>query len=174
MYLFWSDLRLDLHTARVTAKREFGFSPKRWEEREIPITGQLVELLKHYPRTINSPLVFPSPTGNREQHMLDHCKEVATRAGLNPEGFDLKTFRSTYATRMLRSGFDVRTVQHWMGHKSLETTMRYLVPAKDVQVRLDRIAIPGLKDVSVARSANRKPERSIRFSPGPIRSADRS
>jgi hypothetical protein len=26
-------------------------------------------------------------------------------------------------------GFDVRTVQqHWMGHKSLERTMRYLVP----------------------------------------------
>jgi site-specific recombinase XerD len=27
---------------------------------------------------------------------------------------------------MLRRGFDVRTVQHWMGHKSLETTMHYL------------------------------------------------
>ena len=43
---------------------------------------------------------------------------------------------------MLRSGFDIRTVQHWMGHKSVETTMRYLVPARDVHVRLDRIAIP--------------------------------
>jgi hypothetical protein len=35
------------------------------------------------------------------------------------------SFRLTYATRMLRSGFDVRTVQYWMGHKSLETN--YLV-----------------------------------------------
>jgi hypothetical protein len=44
---------------------------------------------------------------------------------------------------MLRSGFDVRTVQHWMGHKSLKTTMRYLVPAVDVHDRLDQIGVPG-------------------------------
>jgi integrase len=37
------------------------------------------------------------------------------------------------------AGFDVRTVQHWMGHKSLETTMRYLVPAADVHDPLDQI-----------------------------------
>ena len=52
--------------------------------------------------------------------MLDHCKAVAKRAGLDEAQFDLKTFRSTYATRTLRTGFDVRTVQHWMGYKSLE------------------------------------------------------
>jgi site-specific recombinase XerD len=45
---------------------------------------------------------------------------------------------------MLRAGFDVRTVQHWMGHKSLETTMRYLSPAKDVQDRLDKVQIAGV------------------------------
>jgi site-specific recombinase XerD len=54
----------------------------------------------------------------------------------------LKTFRSTYATGTLRAGFDVRTVQHWMGHKSLETTMRYLVPATGVHAKLDQIDIP--------------------------------
>jgi hypothetical protein len=31
-----------------------------------------------------------------------------------------------------------------MGHKSLETTMRYLSPAKDVHERLDRLQIAGL------------------------------
>jgi site-specific recombinase XerD len=87
--------------------------------------------------------VFPSSTGNREQNMLVRCKEVAGRAGLDPAKFDLKTFRSTYATRVLRPGFDVRTVQHWMGHKSLETTMRYLVPATEIHERLDRVVLPG-------------------------------
>ena len=81
--------------------------------------------------------------GNREQNMLLRCKEVATRAGLDAAKFDIKTFRSTYATRMLRTGFDVRTVQHWMGHKSLETTMRYLVPATEVHDRLDQVVVPG-------------------------------
>jgi len=144
MYLFWSDINADLRTIRVTSKAQHGFYPKRWEEREVPIPAPLAEILQKRPRREQSPFVFPSPTGNREQHMLDRCKEVAKRAGLDPEKFDLKTFRSTFATRMLRAGFDVRTVQHWMGHKSLETTMRYLVPATDVHARLDQVPIPGV------------------------------
>jgi integrase len=125
-----------------------GFSPKRWEEREIPIPVQLAELLGKRPHLHSERFVFPSPTGNWEHNMLLKCKAVAERAGLNSEKFDLKTFRSTYATRMLRSGFDVRTVQHWMGHKSLETTMRYLVPASDVHDRLDQVVVPSAAKVA--------------------------
>jgi integrase len=109
----------------------------------VPVAVHLIEILKGHRRQDQTRFVFPSSRGNREQHMLDRCKGVASRAKLNPEKFDLKTFRSTYATRMLRAGFDVRTVQHWMGHKSLETTMRYLVPATEVHAKLDQIDIPG-------------------------------
>ena len=59
-----------------------------------------------------------------------------------------KTFRSTYATRMLRAGFDPPTVQHWLGHKSLETTMRYLSPAKDVHDRLNKVEIAGIVTIA--------------------------
>jgi integrase/recombinase XerD len=153
-FLFWADFNLKLRTIRVTSKPHLGFSPKRWEEREIPIPVQLAELLEKRPHLHSERLVFPSPTGNREHNMLLKCKAVAVRAGLDSEKFDLKTFRSTYATRMLRSGFDVRTVQHWMGHKSLETTMRYLVPASDVHDRLDRVVVPGAaKDADPARKS---------------------
>jgi integrase/recombinase XerD len=157
MYLFWSDINLDLRTIRVTAKPQHGFYAKRWEEREVPIPLHLIEILEKHPRRESCQFVFPSPTGNREQHMLDRCKAVAKRAGLNAKQFDLKTFRSTYATRMLRAGFDVRTVQHWMGHKSLETTMRYLVPATEVHAKLDQIDIPGLDEI---RPRNSGPPRS--------------
>jgi integrase len=144
MYLFWSDVNLDLRTVRVTAKPILGFYPKRWEEREVPAPSELIAQLSKHTRRPHCAFVFPSPTGNREQHMLDRAKAVAKRGGLDPAKFDLKTFRSTYATRMLRAGSDVRTVQHWMGHKSLETTMRYLVPATDVHGRLDQVTIPVL------------------------------
>jgi integrase len=130
VHLTWSDVNLPLRTIRVTAKPKYAFSPKRWEEREIPVPAQLFEMLSVHPRRAGAELVFPSRTGNREQNMLLRCKEVAGCAGLDPTKFDIKTFRSTYATRMLRAGFDVRTVQHWMGHKSLETTMRYLSVAR--------------------------------------------
>jgi integrase/recombinase XerD len=151
MYLFWKDLNPKLRTVRVLSKPDLKFYPKRWEEREVPVPAELAELLERHPVSIDSPFVFPSPTGNREQNFLRPCKLIAERAGLDPEGFDLKTFRSTYATSMLRRGFDVRTVQHWMGHKSLETTMRYLAPAPDVHDRLDLIRVPGAATVTVSK-----------------------
>jgi integrase len=104
VHLYWSDINFDLQTARVSSKPELGFYPKRWEEREVPIPVKLIELLKaHRPRP-GCKLVFPSPTGNREYHMLDHCKAVAKRATLEEAQFDLKTFRSTYATRTFGLG----------------------------------------------------------------------
>ncbi len=143
VHLFWHDINLDLQTIRVTAKPELGFYPKSHEEREVPIPAKLGDLLDAHRCRSGPNYVFPSPAGNREYHMLDRCKDVAERAGLDWAKFDLKTFRSTFATRSLRAGFDVRTVQHWMGHKSLETTMRYLVPATEVFDRLDQMAMPG-------------------------------
>ncbi len=144
MYMNWSDVNFELRTVRVTAKPNLGFYPKRWEDREVPAPVELLEELRKLPHHPNCQFVFPSPTGNREQHMLDHCKAIAMRAELDPTRFDLKTFRSTYATGMLRRGFDVRTVQHWMGHKSLETTMRYLAPATDVHDEVDLVTIPSI------------------------------
>jgi len=144
MYLFWSDVNFELRTVRVTAKPELGLYPKRWEDREVPAPAELLAELRKHTHRPNCRFVFPSPAGNREQHMLDHCKAIARRAGLDSTKFDLKTFRSTYATGMLRRGFDVRTVQHWMGHKSLETTMRYLAPATDVHDQVDLVTIPSL------------------------------
>ena len=40
-----------------------------------------------------------------------------------------------------------------MGHKSLETTMRYLVPSQEVHARLDQVTVPGLDD---AESSQKK------------------
>jgi integrase len=145
--LIWNDINLKLNTIKVTAKPELGFYPKRWEDREVPVAKHLIDRLKKHPHHNTSRFVFPSPRGNRELHMLDKCKAIANRAELDVEKFDLKTFRSTYATRMLRAGFDPRTVQHWMGHKSLETTMRYLSPAKDVHDRLNKVKIAGILGV---------------------------
>lgn len=144
VHLFWEDINFSLNTIQVKAKPELGFYPKRWEDREVPVPKRLIALLKQHPRKDGSRFVFPSPRGNRELHMLDKCKDVATRAELDPDHFTLRKFRSTYATRMLRAGFDVRTVQHWMGHKSLETTMRYLAPAKDLHAKLDQVEIAGV------------------------------
>ena len=81
--LFWSDVHFTLNTIRVTAKPDLGFWPKRWEERELPVAKALIKLLSAHPQRPNCRFVFPSPPGNREWHMLDHCKDIAKRAGLD-------------------------------------------------------------------------------------------
>ena len=77
VYLSWDDINFAPNTVRVTAKPDLGFTPKRWEEREVPVPKRLSELLKAHPHRNGSLFVFPSPRGNRELHMLDICKEAA-------------------------------------------------------------------------------------------------
>jgi len=144
MHLFWEDVKFSLNMIQVKAKPQLGFYPKRSEDRQVPAHKRLMSLLKTHPRVEGVSFVFPSPRGNRELHMLDKCKAIAGRADLDAGRFTLRKFRSTYATRVLRTGFDARTVQHWMGHKSLETTMRYLAPAKEVHAKLDQMEIAGV------------------------------
>jgi site-specific recombinase XerD len=47
----------------------------------------------------------------------------------------LHKFRATFATRCLWAGVDLRTVQQWLGHSDMESTMRYLKPSRSQQVR---------------------------------------
>ena len=64
------------------------------------------------------------------------CKAVAKRAKLNPDDeFWLHKFRATFATMHLQAGVDLRTVQVWLGHKDLESTMRYLKSAREKGIR---------------------------------------
>ena len=51
---------------------------------------------------------------------------VLKRAGLDEEGFSVHSVRHAFATQVLRSGTDVATLRDLLGHKSLETTGRYL------------------------------------------------
>ena len=141
MYLGWPDVNLRLRTILVTAKPDLGFFPKRWEERKVPVPVRLANIFERHPQTNGSAFMFPLPTGNREQNMLRLCKEVAERAGLDPAAFESKTLRSTYATRMLRQGFDVRTVQDWMGHSRWGRCATWF-PLR-MHDRLDEIEIPG-------------------------------
>ena len=51
-------------------------------------------------------------------------KRAAKQAGITkPVG--PHTFRHCFATHLLESGYDIRTVQELMGHKDVKTTMVY-------------------------------------------------
>jgi integrase len=144
-FLAWRDISLEEQLARVTAKPECGFFPKTWEEREVLLATDLVENLRTLRASAdpNCPWVFASQTGRVSYHFLERLKRIAWRTGLNCRtcrgkkdsdcrtgphctGWFLHKFRATYATNQLRAGTDIRTLQVWMGHKDLASTMRYL------------------------------------------------
>lgn len=138
------DFRHDL--ARVTAKPKWDFTPKNWEERAVPLPHALMERMKNrMERKKARPhdLVFGNTKGKPDSELDMVVKRVAERAGLNcghcvtehgnkcAEGphcqnFFLHKFRHTFATNHLRDGVDIRTVQAWMGHRDIKSTMVYL------------------------------------------------
>ena len=137
MYTYWSDINFAHATVRVSHKPDRNWTPKAYKEREIPIPTKLVKNLKTLKAKSNMrcPLVFPTAGCNPKLDFLDRLKVIAERAELDSDNFWLHKFRSTFATRCLWAGVDLRTVQQWLGHSDMESTMRYLKPSRSQQTR---------------------------------------
>ena len=120
--------------------------PKAYKEREIPIPEKLVTSLQAAKAAHDRacPLVFPTAGCRPKLNFLDDLKAVAERAGLKPAGFWLHKFRATFATWHLWAGIDLRTVQQWLGHSDMQSTMRYLKPSRSQATR-DKVNAIGVE-----------------------------
>lgn len=137
IYMTWADINFQQSTVSVRWKEQYGWSPKGYKGREIPVPDKLIAALKsakvHAPK--NCQLVFPTSGCKPQTHMLRSLQRLAKRAGVDPGTVWLHKFRATFATRHLQNGVDIRTMQKWMGHVDLESTMRYLKPARNRDMR---------------------------------------
>ena len=75
------------------------------------------------------------PTENEVPALLESISSAARRAGLDETKWSLHGFRRTFYTSCLRGGLDVRTVMLLMGHKDIESTLRYWRPVEMEQLR---------------------------------------
>ena len=101
-------------------------SGKNHEERFLPVSERLARVL-HDLRAIN-------PDGERlfpyNKDWVSHkFKAYAKKAGLSEVRFH--DLRHTFASHLVMSGVDIRTVQALMGHKALQATMIYAHLAPD-------------------------------------------
>jgi integrase len=90
---------------------------KRRVGRTVPVSARTVKAAK---RLLELGGV---PDDNASQ--MDHRLEAACRAA-DVKRYTAHHLRHTFGTTCLRNGVDLRTLQVWLGHASLSTTMRYL------------------------------------------------
>jgi integrase len=134
MHLCWTDVDLVQGKLRVSAKPQYGWMIKDYEQRDILLPPALVELLKAWRKSNpHTKLVLGTSNDKPNKKFLPAVKSIAKKAEvLNAT---LHRFRRTYGTTLLRGGMDIRTVQHLLGHSDIESTMRYLSPATGDEVR---------------------------------------
>lgn len=99
---------------------------KNYERREIPISDSLKALFKqlHSQRRLNTEYVFVNPdTGKRYTEIKKSFNTACKKAGI--QDFHFHDLRHTFASHLVMSGADLKTVQELLGHKSLTMTLRY-------------------------------------------------
>src|SRR6202158_3474682 len=84
-FVTWRDVDFRHSAVRVTAKPHWGFHPKNWEEREVPVPQKLINLLTKFSPAAAGPddPLFPSSSGWPDGAMLEKLKAVAWRGKLN-------------------------------------------------------------------------------------------
>jgi integrase len=119
----WRDV--DFVDGLFTVKAKAEWTPKDYEERELPLPDFLLATLKQRMLGTKGDLIFPTKKGKPNGHMLRKLKTLAKRAGVTGE-VKLHKFRKSYATLQHRAGLDARTIQKRLGHSDLATTLAYL------------------------------------------------
>lgn len=105
---------------------------KGGKDRAIPLPEKLVFVLRYYRHKSGLQgyeWMFPSsqfpqmPLSKRSIQRI--VQDAKTQAGLNKK-ISCHTLRHCYATHMLEAGVDLRAIQVFLGHASIQTTTTYL------------------------------------------------
>ncbi|MEN6376327.1 MAG: site-specific integrase [Smithella sp.] len=108
------------------------------KDRYVPLPESTIHILRHHWKTHRHPtLIFPAigrghktasstalPMARSSvQGAFRRAKEMA---GITKKGVSIHTLRHSYATHLLEAGVNLRSIQQFLGHTQLETTMVYL------------------------------------------------
>lgn len=110
--------RVDLVRRRITVVHS-----KNNEVRAVPLNQTLYRLLEELGRKGKSGHVFRGPDGKALGDIKKGFAGAVRRAGI--EDFRFHDLRHTFASYLVMSGVDLRTVQQVLGHTEIKTTMRY-------------------------------------------------
>jgi len=104
------------------------------KDRDVMLSPNLLEELRqHYRRLQRKPVewLFPGGRWHTAEYPITTkvvwyaCREAAQRAGIEKQ-IHPHTLRHCFATHLLESGADIRTIQLLLGHQDLKETSVYL------------------------------------------------
>jgi integrase/recombinase XerD len=123
----------DIDSTRMFVHVRLG---KGGKDRYVPLPQSTLELLRQYWKTHRNPVwLFPG-TGRGGIHERDAAEptnytnvQAAFRAALKDSGINknasVHTLRHSYATHLLEAGVNLRQIQVYLGHNSVQTTSFY-------------------------------------------------
>ena len=107
---------------------------KGQKQRVVPISTltrkEITKYIKYHRQGLcseESPYLFPASNGERisATSVRQYMRRLCTRMGFDDIKLYPHLFRHTFATQSIAKGANVFAVKEIMGHKSLQTTMKY-------------------------------------------------
>jgi integrase len=114
--LKWTDVNLDSRILTL-------WKTKSGKTRHIPLNSVALAEFHALRKQSPSPFVFLNTEGDPLRSPRDWFEPAVAKAGL--ADYTWHCNRHTYASRLVMSGVDIRTVAALMGHSTIQMTMRY-------------------------------------------------
>ena len=133
----------EIHVRRqmVTSTGEITEDLKtRASRRSIPISAEVISLLRSVHASSSSVYVLAEPDGDHiNAASLKRYSKIWNRAGVTGGAVHAHLFRKTFATRLIETGADPKRVQYLLGHETLEMTLSvYALYDRETQVENTR------------------------------------
>ena len=121
--LTWDDIDFGRRIIKIRIKDDW--TPKT-DERDIPISDDLLKLLQKQKKKAICPLVFHDGEGKKidENRLRRNLMSVTKLAGF-PDVTKIHSLRHTYGSHLAQQGVPLPAIQKFMGHKNIQTTMVY-------------------------------------------------